>query len=155
MIKDNLVDDIHFTRLKPLLVGQYAPIIQDSLVSALRGQIKSPEAVTRLMAGVHNESIQVWVALTGEGQEKQLVGMLFTQIMTDPFIAHKHLLIYGLNLKVQMTTKAFGECSDILERFAKDKGCSFLQAQTEISGVRKLMERNGWETKTTLHEKEI
>ena len=155
MIKDNLVDDIHFTRLKPLMISKFAPIIQDNLVSSMIAHEVGPDVLPRLMKGVHHQDIHVWVAFTGEGESKRLVGMVFTQIMVDPYLDTRQLTVYGLNLKVQITSKAFSGCVEVLTKFGRTHGCSSLWAQTQVSGVGKLMERDGWETKTTLHEKEI
>ena len=153
MIKDMLADDVHFRRVTPLLLAKYSPIVQQNIKEAMARQKGSVNALANLMAAIHKGEIQTWVCTVND--PPVLVGMLFTKIIGDPHLETKELVLYGLNMKVPLTDRAREYCSAILADFARKNGCYAMRAETQISGVRKMMERDGWSEGFTTHVKEV
>lgn len=154
MIKDQLIQDVLFQRLQPLAVQKYWNLISAMLIDSLQGQTAATGHVVRLMAAVQDGRIQVWSALA-HGDKPVLVGMLFTQIMSDPFLGTSELLIYGLNMRAALSQEAYAHCLSEIESYAKQMKCQSLRAQTDKNGVKRLLQSNGWSNGVCTLTKEI
>ena len=143
-IKDMMVKDVTFQRLAPLAVTKYWSLIQQCLMDSLSGQKAAAGYRERLMEAVQSGKIQVWSALATGTDTPILIGMVFTQRMTDPMLGTSELLIYGLSLRAQMAPEGYAHCLYVLEDYAKKNGCQSMRAQTAVRGVQRLLESNGW-----------
>ena len=153
-IKDKLVKDVLFQRLQPLAIAKYWNLIQQCLLESLEGQKAAPGFLNRLMAGVQSGKIQVWSALA-TGDKPVLIGMVFTQVLTDAELGTSNLWIYGLSLRAQMSQESYAACFSDIEAYAKSIGCQGVRAQTVKSGVKRLLELNGYSNGAHTLMKEI
>lgn len=153
-IKDRLVSDVLFQRLQPLAIAKYWNLIQQCLVESLEGQTASTGFLNRLMAAVQSGKIQVWSALA-TGKPPVLIGMVFTQVFGDPILGTSDLCVYGLTLRAQASPEVYAHCLSELEGYAKQCGCQRVVAQTAKSGVKRLLEANGWSNGACTLKKEI
>jgi hypothetical protein len=153
-IKDNIIQEVLFQRLAPLAIVKYWSLIQQCLLDALSGQKASEGHASRLMAAVQAGRIQVWCA-TSKGEKPVLAGMVFTQVNRDPFLGTNELLIYGLSIRAQATQEVYSYCLDQIAEYAKANDCYALRAQTNKSGVKRLLENAGWHNGVCTLIKEI
>lgn len=155
MLKDTLVQDVDLFMLKPLMISKYQSVIMHHLTEALADQKAGPNARLNLMKGVQHGDIQAWLGVAGPEDARRVVGMLFTTISSDPYLGVRRLLVYGLHMKEQLSPDSMAKCIRELATHAKKNGCSLMMAQTNVHGVKRLLERNGWTNGQSVLTKEL
>lgn len=155
MLKDSLIQEVDLFLLRPLMVSKYQALIMHHLTAALADQKAGKDARLNLMKGVVHGDIHAWIGVSGQENERRIVGMIFTTITMDPFLGIRRLLIYGLHMKEQLAPVAIGECLQSLADYGKKRGCNIMEAHTRVRGITILLERNGWQNGQSVLTKEL
>jgi hypothetical protein len=155
MLKDALVQEVDLFLLKPAMVAKYQSLLLHHLAKSLEGQKAGKDARMNLLKGLHAGDIQAWLGVAGPEDARRIVGLVFTAISVDPYLAIRRMLVYGLHMQEQLSPDAVAKCLGILGKYAEKRGCYAMVAQTSVRGVARLLENNGWTNGQSVLTKEI
>lgn len=133
-------------RLTPDQIGDYWPMIEQSIVAALPPIVSEQAgAVKNILVSLLSGIMDCWVSFDTE--TKTILGTVTTVIASDPISGTRDLLIYTVHGFGSLQERHWQEGFVTIRKWARANNCSRITAYTDNPEIVTLSERFGGEVR--------
>lgn len=129
-------------KLQPEQISYYWDMIKESIEASSPGVTQQGTNV--ILENLLTDHMQCWLVLEKENGEFLLQAIILTGLFRDNFFQRHYLRVCSLYSLVPLSSKQWQEGMLMLQDFAREKGCCYLEAFTEHEAVaRRAIQQSG------------
>lgn len=132
-------------KLQPEQISQHWDVLREVLTTlVIEGEQLNQERVTKLAGKLISDQIQCWAVQEKSETGYNLIGFIFTSIVSDAILETKNLLLLGLY--TFRPPSGFGiwlKCLEKLRQFARTCGCGNITFLSNVPTIITLAKKMG------------
>lgn len=138
------------TRLLPEQISNFWDVIKYAIEQSLPPIAhEHPDRINRILISALAGKIDIWVTYTTVDDSVKLEGVAVTRITYDDVSDTRSLLLYCIYGYEPLNKSSWTSGLEILAKYARSKGCSFVVAYTELPYVVEISRRLGADVRYT------
>lgn len=137
-------------KLLPDQVAKFWSIIKYGIEQSLPPVASDhPDKMNRILTAALSNRIDVWISYNRNGSGINLNSVILTKILYDDASDTRSLLLYSLFGYGTFDRPSWQNGLEMLVKYARSQGCSYVTAYTELPSVVQIAKRLGADTRST------